>query len=141
MKRFFASLAILSLALFSLNSAVHAEMIGAGTAILELAGNNNAVDTSSDGDNDQSRQNLDISFTAMFEPGTYSGSTWSYRAGQTGSVIPYIARSTGNATYEILAVGTQVDVDGGGLDVDMTVPFGGAGFTLGRGNRAVCRYR
>jgi hypothetical protein len=107
-----------------------AETIGAGIGILNLAGANNTVDTPSDGTTDQSRQNVDKSFTATLGPGVFSGSNWSYRAGQTGSVIPYIARSTGNFTYEILAVGSQVDIGADGLDIDVTLPFGGSSFTL-----------
>jgi hypothetical protein len=66
----------------------------------------------------------------MFAAGEYVGSTFSFNAGQTGSVIPYIAASTGDDTYEILAVGSQVDIDTSGFDVDTTVPFGGSSFTL-----------
>ena len=108
----------------------HAQTIGAGTGILSLPDPNNQVDTSTDGTTDQSRQNLDQDFTATLPAGTYEGDTWTYQAGQTGSVIPYIAFATGDDSYEILAVGIQVDVDDSGLNVDVTVPFGGDPFTL-----------
>lgn len=121
-----------SAVIFGLAANSYAESIGAGVGILTIAGANNAVDTPSDGTTDQSRQNLDDSFTAMFAAGDYVGATFSFRAGQTGSVIPYIAASTGVDTYEILAVGSQVDIlDAGDLDVDTTLPFGGSSFTLG----------
>jgi hypothetical protein len=107
-----------------------AETVGAGIGILDLPGANNTWDTSSDGTTDQSRQNVDISFTATLDAGEYIGTTWSYRAGQTGSVIPYLALRTGDHSYQILAVGNQVDVGEDGLDVDVTVPFGGSSFTL-----------
>ena len=58
------------------------------------------------------------------------GTNWSFRAGQTGSVIPYIAFATGADSYEILAVGDQVDVTSELLDLDLTFPFGGSSFTL-----------
>ena len=108
----------------------HAADVGAGTGILGLPAPNNQVDTPSDGANDQSRTNIDDSFTLTLGPGTYEGTSWSYHAGQTGSVIPFLAVSTGADTYEYLSVGSQVDVDAGGLDVDVTVPFGGSAFTL-----------
>ena len=108
----------------------HAETVGAGIATLDLAGANNTWDTSSDGTTDQSRQNVDISFTATLGAGEYMGTSWSYRAGQTGSVIPYLASRTGDHSYQILAVGDRVDVGSDGLNLDMTVPFGGSSFTL-----------
>ncbi len=109
----------------------HAATLGAGIDILNLPGANNAVDTPTDGTTDQSRQNLDQSFTATLEPGEYVGKSWSFRAGQTGSVIPYIALATGPDSYEILAVGDQFDVVPELLDIDLVgVPFGGSSFTL-----------
>ncbi|HIL69583.1 MAG TPA: hypothetical protein EYG38_07010 [Verrucomicrobia bacterium] len=104
--------------------------VGAGPGVLNLDGANNAVDTSTDGSNDQSRQNVDITNTETLDAGSYKGTIWSYQAGQMGSVIPYLASATGDGGYQILAVGTQVDVDESGLDVDVTVPFGGSAFTL-----------
>ncbi len=111
----------------------HAQTIGAGIGILDLADANNTVDTPSDGANDQSRQNLDISFTAMLDPGHYSATSWSFRAGQTGSVIPYLAVGTDvDKVYQVIQVGDQVNIDDAGLDQDMTVDFSSAysGFTL-----------
>lgn len=108
----------------------HAQTVGAGIGILDLPGANNAVDTPSDGTTDQSRQNLDQSFTATLGAGEWMGSTWSFRAGQAGSVIPYLAQATGPDSYTILAVGDQVDVTSSDLDMDITLPFGGASFTL-----------
>ena len=109
----------------------HAQTVGAGTGILALEGANNTVDTPSNGTNDQSRQNVDISFTATLGPGSYSASTWTYQAGNTGSVTPYLAFSTGDHSYEIIAVGDQVDiVDEAGQNVDVTVPFGGSSCRL-----------
>lgn len=128
-KPFLALLVAFSLT-FGLIASSHAQTIGAGIGILDLPGADNTVDTPTDGNNDQSRQNLDQTFTATLDAGVYEGSTWSYRAGQTGSVIPYIAFATGPDSYEILAVGAQVDIDSAGLDVDVTVPFGGAPFEL-----------
>jgi len=116
---------------FGLTENSQAETVGAGIAVLALPGANNTVDTPTDGTTDQSRQNIDISFTATLPAGEYIGTNWSYRAGQTGSVIPYIAFSTGAHTYEILAVGDQADIDSAGLDMDVTLPFGGSSFTLG----------
>jgi hypothetical protein len=112
-------------------SNAHAVTIGAGPGILLLVGANNASDTPTDGTTDQSRQNLDDSFTATLGAGTYIASSWSYNAGQTGSVIPYLAMSTGPNTYQVLAVGSQVDIVGG-FGSDVTVTFGGSSeFTLG----------
>ncbi|HIL68888.1 MAG TPA: hypothetical protein EYG38_03445, partial [Verrucomicrobia bacterium] len=105
-------------------------VVGAGPEVLNLDGANNAVDTSTDGSNDQSRQNVDITNTETLDAGFYKGTSWSYQAGQTGSVIPYIASANGDGGYQILAVGAQVDVDENGLDVDVTVPFGGSTFEL-----------
>ena len=109
----------------------NAATVGAGVGILDLAGANNAVDTPTDGSNDQSRQNLDISFTATLGAGEWEGTSWTYRAGQVGSVIPYLAVETGDKVYEIVAVGDQVDIGDDGLDADVTVPFGGAPFSVG----------
>ena len=108
-----------------------AETVGAGIGILDLPNPNIAVDTSTDGTTDQSRQNVDISFTATLGAGEYAGTNWSFRAGQVGSVIPYLASKTGDHTYSILAVGAQVDVGQDMLDQDITLPFGGASFMLG----------
>jgi len=123
-------ISIASLCPFALNANSHAIPIGAGVEILDLPGANNTVDTPSDGTTDQSRQNIDITFTATLGAGDYMGASWTYQAGQTGSVIPYIARSTGPQTYEILAVGDQEDIDSAGLNVDVTLEFGGSNFTL-----------
>ncbi len=130
-KAFIALLIAVSMT-FGLIASSHAQLVtvGAGTGILGLPDPNNQVDTPTDGTTDQSRQNLDQDFTATLGPGTYEGAVWTYQAGQTGSVIPYIAFSTGADSYEILAVGTQVDVDSSGLNVDVTVLFGGSPFTL-----------
>ena len=114
----------------SLGLFAQAQTLGPGPSILEMDGANNAVDTPTNGDNDQSRQNLDDTFTATVAAGEYVGASFSFVAGQTGSVIPYIAKATGDDLYEILAVGNQVDVDDAGLDVATTVAFGGASFTL-----------
>ena len=114
----------------SLAAGAQAATLGPGTSILGLPSPNNQVDTPSGGGADQSRQNLDLSFTATLPAGVYEGLTWTFQAGQTGSVIPYIAYSTGPSTYQILAVGSQVDVSAGDLNLDMTVPFGGSPFTL-----------
>ncbi|MCP4195451.1 MAG: PEP-CTERM sorting domain-containing protein [Planctomycetaceae bacterium] len=107
-----------------------AQVVGPGPFLVDEPGANNAVDTPTNGDNDQSRQNVDISYNTLLQPGTYSGSVWSYRAGQTGSVIPYLAISNGDHSYEIVAVGDQVDIDDAGLDQNVTLPFGGDSFVL-----------
>ena len=107
-----------------------ATMIGAGTGILLLPDANNAFDTPSDGTTDQSRQNLDDTFTATLAAGIYTATNWTFQAGQTGSVIPYLAKLTAADTYEILGVGSQVDVTTV-VGADETVPFGGDNtFTL-----------
>jgi hypothetical protein len=124
-----AMLIACTLAIGSVGKA-RAETVGAGVGVLNLAGANNTVDTPSDGTTDQSRQNVDISFTATLGAGEYVGTNWSYRAGQVGSVIPYLALRTGDHSYEILSVGTQVDVGADGLNADVTLPFGGSSFTL-----------
>ncbi len=113
-----------------LNRVANAASLGAGLGTLNLAGANNAVDTSTNGSNDQSRQNVDKSFTAMLDAGTYNGTSWSYHAGQTGSVIPYLAFANGAGGYEIVSVGAQIDIDGSGLNVDVTLAFDGNDFTL-----------
>jgi hypothetical protein len=108
-----------------------AERIGAGIEILNLPGANNTFDTSTDGVNDQSRQNIDQSFTATFGPGLFEATSWGFRAGQTGSVIPYVAKATGPDSYEILAVGQQIDVFAEIVGVDLEpIPFGGNTFYL-----------
>lgn len=107
-----------------------AATIGAGVDILNLAGPNNQVDTPSDGATDQSRQNLDVSFSVTLDAGTYIADTWDYNAGQTGSVTPYLATRNVAGGYDIIAVGSLVEVSGG-FDVDTTVAFGGSDtFTL-----------
>ena len=121
----FALLAALAMAMNA-----HGASVGAGTGILGLENANNAVDTPSDGENDQSRINIDDSFTVMLGPGEYTVPTWSFHAGQTGSAIPFLAVETAPDVYQLLSAGDQVDVGGGDLDVDMTVPFGGPNFTL-----------
>ncbi|MDA0811970.1 MAG: PEP-CTERM sorting domain-containing protein [Verrucomicrobia bacterium] len=118
-----------SIAAGFIGNASAATIIGAGTGILLLQGANVAVDTPSDGTSDQSRQNLDDTFTATLAAGVYSINSFSYQAGQTGSVIPYLAKLTAANTYEILGVGDQIDVTT--LNADVTVPFGGSNqFTL-----------
>ena len=129
-KSFIALLIAFSLT-FGLIANSSADTIGAGIAILDLPGPDIQVDTPSDGTTDQSRQNLDQSFTATLDAGEYIGTGWSFRAGQAGSVIPYIALATGPDSYEILAVGEQFDVTSELLDLDLVgVPFGGSSFTL-----------
>jgi hypothetical protein len=114
----------------ALATTAQAQTVGPGVGILELPGANNAVDTPSDGTTDQSRQNLDQSFTTTLSAGEWMGTTWTFRAGQAGSVIPYLAQATGPDSYTIVAVGDQVDVTAEDLDMDMVLPFGGSGFTL-----------
>ncbi|MFN0129767.1 MAG: hypothetical protein ACKV19_24135 [Verrucomicrobiales bacterium] len=108
----------------------NAATIGAGVGTLTLAGANNAVDTPSNGSNDQSRQNLDQSFFVSLPAGVYSATTWQFNAGQAGSVTPYLAVLTGADAYQIIAVG-DAQVITGGFGVDTTVAFGGSNtFTL-----------
>ncbi len=109
-----------------------AATIGAGVGILTLPGANNAFDTSSDGSNDQSRQNLDETFFVTLPAGTYTATSWQYNAGQTGSVTPYLAILTGSDSYQIIAVGDLQTITGG-FGLDTTVAFGGSSstFTLG----------
>lgn len=129
MKVFTKSIISASIACGLIVNAGAATIIGAGPGILSLEGANNAVDTPSDGTTDQSRQNLDDTFTATLAAGVYSINSFSYQAGQTGSVIPYLAKLTSADTYEILGVGDQIDVTT--LDADVTVAFGGSNqFTL-----------
>ena len=129
MKAFTKSLLSASVAIGLVANAEAATIIGAGTGILTLGGADVQVDTPSDGTTDQSRQNLDDTFTATLAAGVYSITSFSYQAGQTGSVIPYLAKLTAADTYEILGVGDQIDVTT--LDADVTVPFGGSNqFTL-----------
>jgi hypothetical protein len=129
MKAFTKTFLSASIAAGLIGSADAATIIGAGPGILALAGANVDVDTSTDGTTDQSRQNLDDTFTATLAAGVYSINTFSYQAGQAGSVIPYLAKLTAANTYEILGVGDQIDVTT--FDVDVTVPFGGSNqFTL-----------
>jgi hypothetical protein len=129
MKAFTKTFLSASIAAGLIGSADAATTIGAGPGILALAGANVDVDTSTDGTTDQSRQNLDDTFTATLAAGVYSINTFSYQAGQAGSVIPYLAKLTAANTYEILGVGDQIDVTT--FDVDVTVPFGGSNqFTL-----------
>ncbi|MGK0185020.1 MAG: hypothetical protein ACI9R3_000794 [Verrucomicrobiales bacterium] len=129
MKAFTNSIISVSIAIGLGVNADAATIIGAGPGILNLAGANNGVDTSTDGTTDQSRQNLDDSFTATLAAGVYTIANFSYQAGQTGSVIPYLAKLTAPDTYEILGVGDQIDVTS--LDVDVTTAFGGSNqFTL-----------
>ena len=126
-KTLIAAFVVLGLAV-----SANAETVGAGVSILDLDAPNIQVDTPTNGENDQSRQNLDISFTATLGAGEWQGTDWTFRAGQTGSVIPYLAVATDvDKVYEIVAVGNQVDIGDGDLDADMTLPFGGAPFTVG----------
>ncbi len=105
--------------------------IGAGVGILQLPNPNNQNDTPTDGTSDQSRTNVDESFTTTLQAGTYNATTWSYNAGQFGTVTPFVAILTGADAYEVIAMGAQVDVTGG-FDLDVIgVAFGGSSqFTL-----------
>ena len=69
-KSFIALLIAFSIT-FGLIASSNADTIGAGIGILDLPDPNIQVDTSTDGTNDQSRQNLDQSFTATLDAGEY----------------------------------------------------------------------
>ena len=58
---------------FGLTATSHAQTLGPGIGILDLPGPDIQVDTPSDGTTDQSRQNLDQSFTATLGAGEYHG--------------------------------------------------------------------
>ena len=119
------------LAAVALTSTSGAAVIGAGVGILDAEGANNTVDTSSDGTSDQSRVNIDITFTSTLGPGIYEATSWTFQSGQTGSVIPYIAVRTSEnpRAYDIIGVGAQVDV-AAVTGSPVTVPFGGSSFEL-----------
>lgn len=70
----------------------------------------------------QPRTNLDESFFAALPVGTYRVNNFSFAAGQSGSVTPFVAVNTGADAYQVLALGDQVDVAGAGTQ---TVPFAG----------------
>lgn len=90
--------------------------VGAGTGItLET------VDTPGN----QPRLNVDESFTISLNIGTYAVSDFSFAAGQTGSVTPFVAVGNGADNYRALASGDQVDIAAVGTQ---TVAFGGTQF-------------
>ncbi len=121
--------AIAATVVLGLTSNLTAQTIGAGPGIVGMEGRIQ-VDTPSDGVTDQSRLNIDDTFTVTLPAGEYSATSWSYHAGQVGSVIPFLAYETAADVYQLLSSGDQVDVGADGLDADVTAPWGGANFTL-----------
>jgi hypothetical protein len=63
----------------------------------------------------QTRTNVDEGFTATLGVGTYRATGFSFQAGQTGSVIPFLGVPNGTDSYNVVALGGQVDVAGAGL--------------------------
>jgi hypothetical protein len=101
-----------------------ASQVGAGTGIA-----NDEVDTPNTG----GRINVDQGNPLNLPAGTYLVTTFSYDAGQTGDVTPFLAVSANGSDptdlYTAIAVGSTVDVVS--PLTDQTVPFGGsATFTL-----------
>lgn len=105
--------------------------IGVGVGILDLDNPNIQVDTPSDGTVDQSRINIDITAPATLSPGMYEGISWTYQAGQTGSVIPFLATQSDTGGYDIFSYGSEVTIGDGDLDATTTVGYGGSAFSLG----------
>ena len=122
--RFTVALALGAWVLVPARSAAGAQ-VGAGTGIP-----NDTVDTMNTG----GRINVDQGNPLNLPAGTYLVTTFSYDAGQTGDVTPFLAVSA-NASdptdlYTAIAVGDTVNVAVAPL-TDQTVPFGGsATFTL-----------
>ncbi len=100
------------------NGAVNGATVGAGTAIpLE------SVDTANG-----PRTNVDRGYARLLAPGQYKATEFTFAAGQRGSVIPFLAKLVGPDTFEILAFGDQVTVDGPASVSEpqlITVTFGG----------------
>lgn len=100
-------------AFLSLAGSVSAVTVGAGTGIpLET------VDTAG-----EPRTNVDESFTVVLQPGTYEVSNFSFAAGQSGNVTPFVAFANGADNYRVVAVGDQQVIPG---VTTQTVPFAGA---------------
>lgn len=130
MKLFVFSKSIVALTLvFGLASSANGQTIGAGPGIVNEEGRIQ-VDTPSEDGADQSRINVDDTYTVTLPAGEYSATSWSYHAGQVGSVIPFLAFETAADVYQLLSSGDQVDVGADGLDLDTTAAWGGANFTL-----------
>jgi len=122
MKRFVASLAILSLALFSFDSMAHAEMIGAGAA---LAAN--------DVDSAGTRMNIDDSDNGSpnLAAGTYNVTNFMYGAStNTDDIQPFLARLTGDNAYEVLWVGPTFAAAGSDSIATESYDLGTQQFTL-----------
>src|SRR5215211_5957524 len=114
----------LGAAVFFSSRTAAASQVGAGTAIA-----NDEVDTPNTG----GRINVDQGNPLNLPAGTYLVTTFSYDAGQTADVTPFLAVSAnGNDPtdlYTAIAVGDTVNVVA--PLTDQTVPFGGsATFTL-----------
>jgi len=111
---FLGSLALVGMFFGTATETRSAVVIGAGTGIPK-----DAVDTS--GPNP--RTNVDESFTQTLPRGTYRATDFSFAAGQTGDVKPFLGVSTGSNQYSVLALGDTVNVAATGTQ---TVDFGGS---------------
>lgn len=100
------------------NGLVNGATVGAGIAIpLE------SVDTANG-----PRTNIDRGYMQLLAPGQYKATEFTFAAGQGGSVIPFLAKLVDTDTFEILAFGDRVTVDGPASVSEpqlITVTFGG----------------
>lgn len=97
-----------------------AQTIGAGTGIA-----NDEVDTPATG----GRINLDNTTPLTLGPGTYNATLFTFDAGQSGDVTPFLARETSPNVFQAIAVGATQNLLG--FEQDTSVPFGGSAvFTL-----------
>ena len=116
---FKAAVAVLA-TIVCVTASAHAQIIGAGTAIA-----NDEVDTPGTG----GRINLDNSNPISFAAGTYRASLFTFDAGQSGDVTPFLAVETSPNVFQAIAVGATQNLLGSELDT--SVPFGGSAvFTL-----------
>ena len=88
------------------------------------------------------RTNVDLTNSVFLQPGTYSASNFSFDAGQSGSVQPFIATGTGvngtsGDTFNVLAAGMDNSVSPSAF-TPYSVPFGGtSSFTVPAGGERV----
>jgi hypothetical protein len=94
-----------------LNNPTPYAVLGAGTSIPH-----DLIDTPG-----APRTNVDLGYSQVLATGQYQATDFSFAWGGSGTVIPFLAKLTGDHQYEILALGTPVVVTGTG---EQTASFG-----------------
>lgn len=107
-------------AIICVATSADAQTIGAGTGIA-----NDEVDTPNTG----GRINLDNTTPISLAAGTYTATLFTFDAGQSGDVTPFLAFETTPNVFQAIAVGATQNLLG--FEQDTSVPFGGSAvFTL-----------